>query len=100
LGKIIWAESTDSDLKEIYDYIALDSSVNAKQFLKSLVQAVDKLALFPRIGRIVPELKDQSFREIIFHGYRIVYKLSEDNDDIEIILIIHAARDMTKLLGL
>ncbi|MBU1626694.1 type II toxin-antitoxin system RelE/ParE family toxin, partial [bacterium] len=78
---------------------AIDSAENAKQFLKSLVHAADKLASFPRIGRIVPELKDQAFREIIYHGYRIVYKISEDNDNVEIVSIIHAARDLKKLLG-
>ena len=47
----------------------------------------------PRCGRIVPELADYNFREIIFRNYRIVYRIIDDNDDVEILAIIHGARD-------
>ena len=47
----------------------------------------------PRCGRIVPELDDPRFREVIYGNYRIVYRII-GADDIEILAVIHGARDM------
>ena len=47
----------------------------------------------PRCGRIVPELGDPMFREVIYGNYRIVYRII-GADDVEILAVIHGARDM------
>ena len=48
----------------------------------------------PRCGRIVPELDDPGFREVIYGNYRIVYRIIGTYDDIEILAVVHGARDM------
>jgi plasmid stabilization system protein ParE len=46
----------------------------------------------PHIGRKVPEFPKHNFYEIIFKNYRIVYKISND-EQIQILAIVHFARD-------
>ncbi len=48
----------------------------------------------PRCGRIVPELKGYGFREVIFQNYRIVYRLVEGSEDVEILAVVHGAREI------
>lgn len=43
-------------------------------------------------GRVVPELNDPQYREIIHAPFRIVYKLTPHSQMIEIIRIWHSAR--------
>ena len=56
---------------------AKDSKVYAARFIKSLVEAAQKLENTPSMGRIVPELEEYGFREVIYQNYRIVYRQSK-----------------------
>ena len=44
----------------------------------------------PRSGRMVPELGDESIREVIHGNYRIVYRLRHDL--VEVATVFHGAR--------
>ena len=55
-----------------------------------LIAAVDRLALFPQSGRIVPEVADPLIREMIQGSYRIVYRLIRQ--ELHILTVHHAAR--------
>lgn len=48
----------------------------------------------PRSGRIVPEFENPELREVIYGNYRIVYRVIGSNEDIEILAVVHGARDM------
>lgn len=53
-------------------------------------QTVERLAVFPNSGRIVPELNDPGIREILFGNYRIVHRVT--GDLVEILTVYHGAR--------
>ena len=93
---IRWTEPAVLDLENIRDFISRDSEYYAVEFTAKIIDAVEKLYSLPRRGRIVPETNDDSIREIIFYGYRIIYSI-ENNDGILILGIIHAARDMNNI---
>lgn len=93
MGQIRWTEKASSHLQAIYEYIAQDSKVYAARFIKSLIKATSKLESLPRCGRVVPELQDYGFREVIYVNYRIVYMITK-NDDIEILAVLHGAREL------
>lgn len=76
-------------------YIAQDSPRYAAQFIARLIHAVEQLPDFPQRGRVVPEVNQDSLRELIFHGYRILYRL--DNDSLRIVTVVHGTRDLTGL---
>jgi plasmid stabilization system protein ParE len=78
--KIEWAAVAENDLKQIIDYIAIDSPGNALQLLKRIRQKASNLYALPERGRIVPELQGQGihiYRELIVAPWRIVYRISD-----------------------
>lgn len=77
---IIWAGVAENDVKEIIEYIAIDSPANALKALEKIKQKASSLYTLPERGRIVPELQDQSillYRELIVPPWRIIYRISE-----------------------
>ncbi len=51
----------------------------------------------PRMGRIVPEFNQQDLHEVIVSPYRIIYRVKDESNLIEIIRIWHGARDTPEL---
>ncbi len=98
MGKVKWTEKASSNLQAIHDYIAKDSKTYAARFIKSLIRATTKLEQMPRCGRIVPELEDYGFREVVYQNYRIVYRLVEGSEDVEILTVVHSAREINKVV--
>lgn len=94
MGQIKWTEKASNNLHAVYEYIAKDSNIYAARFIKSLILATKKLETMPRCGRIVPELKSYDFREVIYRNYRIIYRILEDNEHIEILAVVHGSRDL------
>lgn len=95
MGKIIWTEKASSHLQGIHEYIGRDSRTYATRFVKSLIASTTKLEHMPHVGRTVPELENYDFREVIYHNYRIVYRVI-GKEDLEILAVLHGARDFKK----
>ena len=90
--KITWSPRSKSQLNDIAEYIALDKPTAAYRWLENLFKAVEKLELFPKSGRKVPEFNQEDIREIIFGNYRIIYKIKEEE------IIIASVRHGKQLL--
>lgn len=90
MAKIIWTATALSDLDSIAEYISADSIFYAKQFVQKILLAADKLEKHPELGKVVPELPQHNYREILFKRYRIIYR-SEANV-VYIISVHHSAR--------
>jgi toxin ParE1/3/4 len=73
--ELLWSGHALRDLEEIRDYVSRDKPAAAKKLAKSIRQAVLRLKTHPRSGRIVPELSDHGYREVIVAPYRIVYEV-------------------------
>ncbi len=95
--KIQWAEPAVLDLESIRDYIARDSEYYAAEFVGRILNAVENLSVLPGMGRKVPEIDDNKIREIIFNSYRIIYRVDDEKENVLILAVIHAARDMNIL---
>jgi toxin ParE1/3/4 len=89
---LIWSPTAKFDLKDIAVFIAEDSASAAERFVRSLFQAVERLADFPESGRIVPEFNDPAIREVIRKPCRIVYRVDGRKRVVEIARVWHAAR--------
>jgi toxin ParE1/3/4 len=72
---------------EIHDYIAQDSPLYAKQVSENLVRKTLTLNELPRIGKAVPELRNESVRELALYSYRILYEIKPTH--IEVLAVIH-----------
>ncbi len=88
-----WSLPARKDLKQIYDYIAKDSKYYAKNVAQNLVEKTELLAEFPEMGRIVPEIGEDSVRELFVYSYRLIYEIVPDG--IEILAIVHGKRDFS-----
>jgi toxin ParE1/3/4 len=96
--RLIWSPSALLDVKNITDFIAEDSPSAAKRFVRSLFQSVERLADYPRSGRIVPEFGDPAVREVIRRPCRIVYRIDTVERTVQIVRIWHAARGTPDIL--
>lgn len=67
-----------SELKEITDFIALDSPSRAKEFAKNISIKLKVLLSFPHIGRV----RDENIKELIYKGYVIPYFINGDEINI------------------
>lgn len=95
--KIEWSPRAERELTQLRDYIAQDSPFYARQFCERLVLTIERLTSMPRSGRMVPEAGHQdTIREVIFQGYRIVYRI-HDEQVLQIITVLHSV-DTTQAL--
>jgi len=78
-------------LREIIRYLRRYSSEAAERISQQIVEATRRLEDFPLSGRVVPELAETGFREVIVGDYRVIYEAMED-DTVEILSIVHDRR--------
>lgn len=84
----------DENLLEIIDYIAADSVTAAVSVLNEFEKTFPKLGESPGLGHYREELLPQSYRFFAVYSYLVVYRW--ENHPIEIIAIIHGARDLAR----
>lgn len=97
--RIVWSQSAQDDLREIVRYIARDNREVAEKFGRFLISKVDSVANFPRIGRMVPEFRLDTLREVIVSPYRIIYTINADSTEIQVVRVWHSARNQPDLNG-
>lgn len=78
MGAVRWTQGARDDLCGIHHFVSRDSRRAAEALLNRIMTATDRLVLFPRSGRIVPELAGFGYREIIVGSYRVVYRCEDD----------------------
>jgi toxin ParE1/3/4 len=90
MAEVAWTLQALDDLEAICLFIARDSPEMAGVFADRAFHAADRLADFPHSGRTVPEIGDESIREIILGSYRLIYRTR--GEAVEIVTVHHGAR--------
>ena len=72
--KTVWSPLALERASEIVDYIAQDKPSAAINWIDTVFSKVELLALSPEMGRVVPEIGNIQFRELIYGNYRIIYR--------------------------
>ena len=85
--KVIWSPLAIERASEITEYIAQDKPSAAEKWIDTVFTKVETIASIPEIGRVVPEIRNSQFREIIYGNYRIIYRVEEKQ--ISILTIRH-----------
>jgi toxin ParE1/3/4 len=75
--KIIWSPLAIDRASEIAEYIALDKPAAANKWITTVFSKVEQLGSSPEIGRVVPEIGNEQFRELIYGNYRIIYRIEK-----------------------
>ncbi len=89
-----WTAHALAQLRQIHDYISQDSPFYAKRVSDALASKTLALDDLPRLGRRVPELNEETIRELVLYSYRILYEIRPDNQ-IWILAVVHKRRHIT-----
>jgi toxin ParE1/3/4 len=85
--KILWSPLAVERASEIVDYIAQDKPEAATKWIHTVFSKVEQLRSHPEIGRMVPDIHEHQFRELIYGNYRIIYRM--EAKQISILTIRH-----------
>lgn len=97
--KVIWADIAEVDLKNIIEYIADESIVNAQRVFDKIRDKASSLFILPERGRVVPQLKDQGilqYRELIHSPWKIIYRISENK--VYVLSVLDSRRNIEDIL--
>ena len=65
MTRIVWTLQAVEDVEAIRTYIARDSPHYAALMVERIVDSVERLKVFARLGRVVPEVEREAYREVI-----------------------------------
>lgn len=92
---VTWAESAIATVAEQAEYIARDSPSYAATLVTKVEKAAASLFQFPNRGRVVPEYRDDTIRELFVDRYRLIYRVR--NTSVLIAAFVHGARDLSAM---
>jgi len=98
MKRFVLTPRAKQDVNDIWDFIAADNMEAADRVLDALETAMLKLAKNPSIGHWREELADKGHRFVLVYSYLIVYR--NETKPLQIIRVLHAARDVQSILGL
>ncbi len=87
---IEWSPLAVERVLEIAEYIALDKSNVAIEWAKDIFDSTEKLKDHPKLGRVVPEIQNKDYRELLEGNYRVVYLLGATK--ISILTVVHGKK--------
>lgn len=87
-----------TDLIEIFDFIAQDSPNRALAFVEKLHKRIGILVQHPLLGRIPrhPKLQEYGYRVLILESYLIFYIIR--GETVEIHRVVHGSRNLDHLI--
>lgn len=95
MERIIWLTKANNDLIDIYNYISKDSIYYAMKTVNEIINKVEILRIFPYSGRILNDIVNEEYRELIYKSYRIIYKIKIST--IYIHRVWHSAREISNI---
>jgi plasmid stabilization system protein ParE len=88
--RLLYSQRSLNDLGEILGHIAEEDADAASRFGASLLDHVDLLSRFPRLGGVIR--KRSRVRKLLHSPLLVYYRLDEDKRRIEIVHVRHGAR--------
>ena len=92
---VIWSDKSLEDIDSIAEFISWDSIQHAQRVVDEIISIVETLQTQPKMGRVVPELKQTQIREHFIYSYRISYEIK--NKQLHILVVIHGRRLLENL---
>jgi len=91
MAEVIWTVKAYEHVREIGDFIDKDSPFQARRVVQLIIKETRRLCDNIRIGKMIPEIKDDIYRELSVFSYRIFYKILNDKK-VAIIGVVHGRR--------
>jgi toxin ParE1/3/4 len=89
---VVWSKNAKFDLKYIHSYISYDSERYAKKVVQGILLRTKKLESSPNLGRIIPEINNTNYKELIIGTYRIMFKIISETE-VLILAVFHSSRE-------
>lgn len=96
MAEIIWTAEALNTLEEVAEYIAVSSETAASKLVVRVFEKTDRLEQFPKSGRLVEELREMAYREVIVNPCRVIYKI--DNETVYILHVVRQERDLRRFI--
>ena len=80
--KIVFKKEFVFKLSKQVDYIATDSVLRARKFNSDLLAKILTISNFPYSSRKSIYFDDDNIRDLIFKGYTIVYRITEEQIEV------------------
>jgi toxin ParE1/3/4 len=93
---LLWYEAAEADLDAIWVYIAQEDETAADRQIECIIEAVDFLGAFPRLGPDRSDI-DTGLRGLKRDDYLILYDILEEQRQVRILRVIHGRRDIALL---
>lgn len=98
--KVCLTSSAKRDLRDIFEYIALNDSFESAEYVEDKIrEVIGGLNEYPDRGVYPKELAEQGirdFRELFFKPYRVIYQVEKKR--VMVLLIADGRRNMRELL--
>jgi addiction module RelE/StbE family toxin len=91
MAEVIWTIKAVEQVEQIGSFIEKDSPFQARRVVQLIVKETRKLKEHARVGKIIPEVQEDRYRELRVFSYRILYKILDENR-IAIIAVVHGQR--------
>jgi plasmid stabilization system protein ParE len=88
--EIEWSPLAIERVVELVEYIALDKPDVAIEWVSDIFDSTQKLEEHPKLGRIVREINDEEYRELIEGNYRVIYWLGTSK--ISVLTVCHGRK--------
>ena len=89
--EVVWTAAALACLEEVLEYIAQDAPLTAGRVLEVFDANAASLADLAARGRVVPELREPTIREIFVYRYRLIYQLA--STQVRILAVIPGEMD-------
>jgi antitoxin ParD1/3/4/toxin ParE1/3/4 len=96
MGRYVLTAAARADFAEIVEFIRQDSPDAAKRVGKALMKNMGQLARVPWMGHVREDLASTSLRFWPVYSYLIIY--SPESKPLQIVRILHSARDVQRIL--
>lgn len=93
--RVKWTDPARDDFQQIREYYKDVASHKLHDLNNVILDAVNRAARNPYVGRMIPEEENQHEREVFAWKYRIMYRVHENDGYIEILAIYHMAQHFT-----
>lgn len=93
---VVITEAAWSDLSGIVDYIGEANPKAADTFVSEVYATCQALGSFPKSHPLIFDKKKRGLRRVVHGNYLIFFQIR--GDDIEVVHVIHGARDYQRLL--
>lgn len=89
-----WTTESQQWLEDIFEYIAQENPIAARNVVSSIFERTQVLSSFPESGYIY-QASDRNVRILLYGHYRIAY-LIRDEKNIDILGVFHGSLDINR----